>query len=63
MIEIVLEILDGVILKKDATTVSFPADFGTSEGGAVTVTLKIISFVKLILTEQKLILYVSQKVI
>ena len=42
LIEIVLEIQDGVILKIAATTVSCPADFGMSEGGAVIVTLKII---------------------
>ena len=41
MMQIVIEILDGVILKIAATIVSCPADFGTSEGGAVTVTLKI----------------------
>ena len=56
MIEIVLEIEDGMILKIAATTVSCPVDFGTSEDGAVTVTLKKISFVKLLLTEQNLIL-------
>ena len=63
MIEIVLGIQDGMILKIAATTVSCPADFGTSEGGAVIVTLKIVSFVKLLSMEQNLILKVSQKVI